>query len=156
MSQLRFTRMYMRVQESRAFSRDELIYIYFYTHAYAHVYTYMVEYTSTNDLSLPCCFSFSLARKEPDRDWRLLTLCLYVAIRANRSYGKMRHNIEPRRVHKYSFVWGRVRSLDFHRHPSRLRYAYTDGGSNMRICAHNQPAVISCRLYLLRRPSFQV
>lgn len=41
-----------------------------------------------------------------DRGRRLSALRLYVAIRANRSPGEMRHNIEPRRTRKYSFVRG--------------------------------------------------
>lgn len=49
------------------------------------------------------------AKREDERErerneQRLLTFCLYISIRANRSSGKMRHNIEPWLAHKYSFV----------------------------------------------------
>lgn len=50
-------------------------------------------------------FAKEAKREEDERNGqRLLTFCLYISIRANRSSGKMRHNIEPWLAHKYSFV----------------------------------------------------
>lgn len=50
-------------------------------------------------------FAKEAKREEDERNGqRLLTFCLYISIRVNRSSGKMRHNIEPWLAHKYSFV----------------------------------------------------
>lgn len=106
---------------------------------YMHVYTRTCENVSyeltRSSSSLP---PFFLAREQSpvDRDRRLLTFCLYVAIRANRSSSEMRHNIEPRRTHKYSFVCAReatsLPGFSPPKLPSLRLY-----GFNMRICVYN-------------------